>query len=140
MSKLVLKFLNLTEKLHLIIYQMTIVFTLFFVVVVSGASIHRFVMSIEEKTYAIVLVLSFLFSLCYKFREKKNTIFDKVLYCFLLLTSIMTLLMCCQLLYFAFTFEYGFNVEIFFFFFLLPIIFTWCNFYLIKIIIKKIRK
>lgn len=90
MNKILSKFLNLTEKLHLIIYQIVIVFALFFYFLMKGAT--------------------FLMSLYY--------------------------------LFFTFTFDYGFKDEVFFiliYFFFIPILFTWCNLYIIKKVLREIR-
>lgn len=45
-------------------------------------------------------------------------------------------------LFFTFTFDYGFKDEVFFiliYFFFIPILFTWCNLYIIKKVLREIR-
>lgn len=143
MKKLFFKINNLTEKLYLIIYQITIVFTLFFYVVIKGASGHQFIITNEEKGYSLLLFLAFLLSGFYKERRRFNRSVKKLILYLLLLFSIVTFGMSIYFLYFTFTFDYGFSVElifVFFVFFLLPMLFTWCNFYLIRNIIKELKK
>ncbi|PQJ80502.1 hypothetical protein [Polaribacter porphyrae] len=138
MKKIILKINNLTEKLHLIIYQITIAFTLFFYFVLKGATGHKFVITSEEVIYSILILLAFIFSGLYEERGKFGQSFNKVISCLLLIFAILTFVMALYYLYFTFTFDYGFKEELIFF--LLPILFTWCNFYLIKKIIKELRK
>ena len=143
MKILFLKIKDLTEKLYLIIYQLALVFTILFYVVLKAATGHKFVVTSEEKVYSIILFLSFVLSGYYKERKKHNTIFDISMRYLLLVFLIATLIFSIQFLYFTFTFDYGFNEELIFIlliFFLLPIIFTWCNLYFIKNLIKELKK
>ena len=137
------KFLNLTEKFHLIIYQLVIAFALFFYGALKGATGHKFIITNEEKIYYFisfsVVILSILYSKSERFNQKLK---KSILYVFLTLT-LVTLFISVYFLYFTFTFNYGFDesaIFIIMIFFLLPIIFTWCNFYLIKDIIKNLRE
>ncbi|MCL7753747.1 hypothetical protein [Polaribacter sp. Z022] len=134
------KFLKLTEKLYLIIYQFTIPAVLFFTFLLKGASGHKIVITNEEIVYTIILLFSFLFSGLFKEKDKFSGAFKKVILYSLLLFALLTFLMSIYFLYFTFTFDYGFTVEVLLIFFVIPIIFTWCNYYLIKKVIQELRK
>ena len=62
MNNVILKFLNLTEKFYLIIYQITIPFILFFTFVLKGASGHKITITNEEVVYSSLLFLAFVLS------------------------------------------------------------------------------
>lgn len=143
MNKILLKFLNLTEKLHLIFYQVALVFALFFYVVLKGATGHKFVITNEEIFYSVILFLAFVISGLFKENKKLGKKTNRFILYLFLFFSAATFLMSLYYLYFTFTFDYGFNEQLFFiliFFFLIPIIFTWCNFYIIKKVLKEIKK
>lgn len=132
-----------TKNFYLSFYQTTIVFVLFFYVVLKLASGHKFILSNEDKVYSLVMFLAFIICGLYKKRDEFGGVFNKViLYLFLTFASI-TFLMSLYFLYFTFTFNYGFDdglIFILLIFFLLPILFTMCNFYLIKEVIKELIK
>ena len=135
------KFLDLTEKTHLIVYQLTIIFTLFFYTVLKFATGHKFKITKEELIYAIVLFLAFLFSGIYKERLKFGKMFNKTILYLLLIFALITFFIALYFFGYSITFDYEFwesPLMILFTGFILPIIFMWCNFYLIKNIVKKI--
>ena len=143
MSKIIIKINNLTEKLHLIIYQVTIAFSLFFYFVLKGATGHKFVITNEEKIYSLTVFIAFILSGLYKEREKFGNFFYRIISYLLLIFAFLTFAMSLYFLFYTFTFDYGFKEDIIFIllvFFLLPIIFVWCNFYLIKKVVKELAK
>lgn len=143
MNKIVLKIKEFFLKSYLTIYMITIIFAMLFYIVLKGATGHKFVISNEEKIYSLLLLLAFVLSGFYKERKRFFKIFNKVIVYMLLPFSIITFGMSLYFLYFTFTFDYGFwenAIMITSIFFILPIIFTWCNFYLIKNLIKELRK
>ena len=143
MNKLFLKINYLTKKLYLIIYQITIAFTLLFYVVLKGATGHKFIISNEEILYSLLLFSAFILCGFYKEKERFGENFNKVILYLLLVLSIITFGIAVYFLYFSITFDYEFwesPIMITITGFLLPIIFTWCNFYLIKKVIKELRK
>lgn len=143
MNKTILKIINLTEKLHLIVYQVTIAFSLFFYFVLKGATGHKFVITNEEIFYSIILFLAFVLSGLFKENKNLGVKTNKLILYLLLFFSTITLGMTLYFLYYTFTFNYGFDSGIIFIlmtFFLLPIVFSWCNFYLIKKIVKGLAK
>lgn len=142
LKKLFFKINYLTEKLYLIIYQITIVFTLLFYTLIKGASGHQFKITNEEITYFLLLFLAFVLTGFYKEKESFSSFFNKIILYLLLVFSVVTFGIALYFFYFSITFDYEFwesPIMIITIFLILPIIFIWCNFYLIKKIIKKIR-
>ena len=84
------RFLDLTEKIHLIVYQLTICFALFFYTILKFASGHKFKITNEELIYSIILLLAFLFSGIYKERLKFSKKFNKAILYLLLVFAFMT--------------------------------------------------
>ena len=117
-----------------------IAFSLFFYFVLKGATGHKFVITNEEKVYSLLIFLAFICTGLYKERAKFGEKFSKTISYLLLISAFLTFVMVLYFLYFTFTFNYEFHIEILFFFFFLPIIFIWCNFYLIKKLVKELRK
>ena len=117
MNNVILKFLNLTERFYLIIYQITIPFILFFTFVLKGASGHKITITNEEVVYSSLLFLAFVLSGFYKERRNFSRKINKVILYLLLFLSIVTFGMSFCFLYFTFTFDYGFSVELIFVFF-----------------------
>ena len=142
MKKYFKNFTGFINRNHLNIYMITIAFSIFFYALLKGATGHKFVISNEEKVYSLLSLLAFVLCGFYKERKKfgkKGSII--ILYAFLPF-SVVTFGMSLYFLYFTFTFDYGFNEGLIFILlvlFLLPIIFTWCNFYLIKNIIEELK-
>lgn len=133
------KFIYLTEKIHLIIYQITLGFAAFFYLLMKGATGHKFIITNEEIIYFIILFSAFVVSGFYKETKRFSKNFNiVVLYLFLVFT-LLTFAISLYFLYFSFNFDYEYSIMVFFLFYLVPIIFSWCNFYLIKKIIKKIN-
>lgn len=143
MNKLILKINKITEKVHLILYQVTIAFALFFYFLLKGATGHKFVITSEEIFYLAILFLAFVLSGLVKENKKLGEKTNKAILYLFLVFSIATFGMSVYFLYFSITFDYGFwenPIMISITGFILPIVFTWCNFYIIKKIIKELRK
>lgn len=143
MNKIILKINKITEKAHLIIYQIVIVFALFFYFLLKGATGHKFVITGEEIFYSAILFLAFVLSGLVKENKKLGEKTNKAILYLFLVFSIATFGMSVYFLYFSITFDYGFwenPIMISITGFILPIVFTWCNFYIIKKIIKELRK
>ena len=143
MNKIVIKIKDLSEKLHLIVYQLIIVFVILFYVVLKGATGHKFVVTNEEKIYFTLLLLTFVLSIFYKVREKFGKKISKIILWMLIIFAILTFGMAIYFFYFSITFDYEFwenAIIITSIFFILPIIFIWCNLYLIRKIINELKK
>jgi RsiW-degrading membrane proteinase PrsW (M82 family) len=142
-NKIVLKFLNLTEKLYLHIYQIAIVLVVFFYALLKGATGHQFIISIEEKMYFLLLFFAFVLSGFYKERKRFGKKNNKVILWMFLVFSIITFVITFCFFFFSITFNYKFwesPIIISLTGFVLPILFIWCNFYLIRNIVKELVK
>ena len=142
MKKLVSKFLILTEKLHLIVYQLTLVFVLFFYTLLKFASGHQFIITNEDIIYSVILFLSFILCGLYKKRLEFGSKTKKTILYFFLVFAFITLGISLYFLCNSINFDYEFwesPIMILFVGFILPILFTWFNFYIIKNIIQELK-